>query len=152
MSEENYISSSQNINVNEIWEEALSKIAEKMTAISFDVWIKTIEPVEIKGNTLLLATPSLSSKKVLNKNYKSIITGCLNQVHSAITAVEFVIGSAQSELEEKEPEAEEEESNNNELTSYSFNPKYTFDNFVVGSSNQFVAAAAKAVAQNPGGK
>ena len=36
-------------------------------------------------------------------------------------------------------------------TSFSFNPKYTFDNYVIGGNNQFVAAAAKAVATNPGG-
>jgi len=151
MEEEDFIiSSSQNININEIWDKAMDLISNKLTAVSFDVWIKTIEPVELKGNCLVLATPSTSSKKVLKNNYKTIITGCLNETHSAITSVEFVIGSAESEL--KEPEVEEDTTQPEETTSYNFNPKYTFDSFVVGSSNQFVAAAAKAVAQNPGGK
>ena len=43
----------------------LTPFENKITAVSFDVWINTIEPVEIKGNTLVLATPSSSSKKVL---------------------------------------------------------------------------------------
>ena len=69
------ISSSQNIDINQIWEDAKKILAEKMTAISFDVWINTISPVEIKGNALVLATPSLSSKKMLLKSYKTKIAG-----------------------------------------------------------------------------
>lgn len=152
MEKEDFIvANSQTLNINDIWEKAMALISNKLTAVSFDVWIKTIEPVELKGNCLVLATPSISSKKVLQKNYKTIITGCLNEVHNAVSNVEFVVGSAESELKDEEPE-EETTSSSNELSSSSFNPKYTFDSFVVGSSNQFVAAAAKAVAQNPGGK
>ncbi len=148
-----YITSENKVDINEIWNNAKELIAndKKVTAISYDVWIKTLEPVEIKGNALVLATPSLSSKKYLLKNYKSKIASCLNQAYSSITDVEFVIGTSAEELRD-EPEAEETEEESSEITSYSFNPKYTFDSFVVGPSNQFVAAAAKAVAENPGGK
>ncbi len=148
MEEDFIVSNNSTIDIGKIWEAALQKIANEVTAISFDVWIKTIVPSEIKGNTLVLATPSLSSKKVLNNNYKTIITSCLNQVHSAITSVEFVIEDASIKEEEEKEEAPSED----ELVRSTFNPKYTFDNFVVGSSNQFVAAAAKAVSQNPGEK
>ena len=152
MEKEDFITSSaQSIDLNDIWEQAKKIIANKLPAVSFDVWINTIEPVEIKGNTLILATPSTSSKKVLKNNYKTIITSGLNEIHSAITSVDFVIGSAQEEIEETEPEPQVVQEKQ-ELTSSNFNPKYTFDSFVVGPSNQFVAAAAKAVAQNPGGK
>ena len=152
MDKEDYIvSSQQTINIKEIWEKATELIAKEMTSISYDVWIATLEPVELKGTTLILATPSLSSKKVLLKNnYTKIITSSLNKVHSAITNIEFVIGSAEEELAEPEDPEVEESHQTTELTSSNFNPKYTFDTFVVGSSNQFVAAASKAVAENPG--
>ncbi len=147
----NYIATaSQNLNIGKIWQDAMELISNEMTAISFDVWIKTIEPAELKDNTLVLATPSLSSKKVLTKNYKNIIISSVNKAHSAITSVEFVIANSEN-INEKEEE-EEQSTSTEELTSSVFNPKYTFDNFVVGSSNQFVAAAAKAVASNPGAK
>ena len=148
-----YITSENKLDINTVWNNAKDIIAndKKVSAISFDVWIKTLEPVEIKGNTLVLATPSLSSKKYLIKNYKTKISACVNQAYSSITDVEFVIGTSADELRD-EPEEEETEEPSNEITSYSFNPKYTFDTFVVGPSNQFVAAAAKAVAENPGGK
>lgn len=154
--EEDYIvASTQNMNINEIWQEAMELISRDMTAVGFDVWIKTIEPIDVKGNNMVLATPSLSSKGVLTNNYKKIIINGLNKVHSAITGVEFVVGNAKTEVEEVQEEIQEPEvqqQQQQELSSSTFNPKYTFDSFVVGSSNQFVEAAAKAVAQNPGGK
>lgn len=147
--QDDLILSSNNINLTDIWERAMDKISGQMTAISFDVWVKVLKPVELKGNTLVLATNSTSCKNVLSqRDYKKIITSCLNEVHSAITSVEFIVESGEQEPEKVEEKHEEKE----ELVSSTFNPKYTFDNFVVGSSNQFVAAAAKAVAQNPGGK
>ena len=147
------ISSGQNIDITEIWQKALNVISssKNISSVVFDVWIETLEPVEIKGNTFVLATPSISSKKrLMSSEIKKAIVSALNQVHSAVTAVEYVVGSAEEQLKEEEPQ--KEEGFTEELVCSSFNPKYTFDSFVIGSSNQFVAAAAKAVADNPAGK
>jgi len=147
------IASGQNVSVQTVWDNALRQISlsQNISAVVYDVWIATLEPVEIKGNAFVLATPSISSKKrLMSADIKKTITAALNSVQNSITSVEFIVGSAKEELkeeEEKEPELAEEEG----ITS-SFNPKYTFDTFVIGSSNQFVAAAAKAVADNPAGK
>ena len=76
MEKEDFIAlSGQNIDIADVWEQAKKLIANKLTAVSFDVWINTIEPVEMKGNCLVLATPSTSSKKVL-KNHSMV---CLYQ-------------------------------------------------------------------------
>ena len=147
------ISSGQNIDITEIWKKALNVISssKNISSVVFDVWIETLEPVEIKGNTFVLATPSISSKKrLMSSEIKKAIVSAINQVHSAVTAVEYVVGSAEEQLKEEEPQ--KEEGFTEELVCSSFNPKYTFDSFVIGSSNQFVAAAAKAVADNPAGK
>lgn len=143
-----------NLNIKEVWQKATKLIGEKMSSVTFQVWVETLEPIELKGSTLVLATPSKSSKNVLQQadNIK-IITSCLNQTHSAITNVEYVIGSAKEHLNDEEPAPVVEENNSSaSIESSNFNPKYTFDNFVIGDSNQFVAAAAKAVAEHPGGK
>ena len=155
MDKEDFIvSSPQTIDIKQTWQQALRLIENDMSSTSFEVWVQTLEPVDLKGNTLVLATPSISSKKILTqKSYTNTITSCLNKIHSAITSIEFIVGSSQNELEDEAPqETEIVQEKEHELQSSNFNPKYTFDNFVVGSSNQFVAAAAKAVAQNPGGK
>ena len=148
----NFIDSSNiKLDLNKIWEDAKNLIVTKVAGVSYDVWINTLEPVDIKDNTLVLATTSTSSQNVLNKNYKTKIAAACNEAHSSITNVEFVIANQQNE----EQQIEENKINiiidkKPHMESSSFNPKYTFDNFVVGSSNQFVAAAAKAVAERPG--
>ena len=153
--EEFILSSNQNVNIKEIWQKATALICKQMSTLSFEVWVETLEPVELKGSTFVLATPSKSSKNVLlSKENVKIITSSLNEVHSAITSVEYVIGSASEELKDNEPEKTPavEENSSTTIESSNFNPKHTFDSFVIGDSNQFVAAAAKAVAENPGKK
>lgn len=143
------------VNINRIWQDALEEISKNVSIVSFDVWIKTLEVTDLKGNTLVLATNSTTGKKTLTKDYKDIIVSCLNKVHSAIIDVEFVVSNQTMEEpadEEVEPIAEKKAVAQPKVAArtFAFNPKYTFDTFVVGPSNQFVTAAAKSVAENPG--
>lgn len=155
MKTEDFISTT-NVSLSEIWPDILDEIAKNTSTISFDVWIKTLEIVDIKENVLVLSTPTKSSKSILQKKYKNIVIKAANKFYSAITDVEFIIKDAEEIKEEtddspsspiyvdkNEPGSFESE------TSFSFNPKYTFDSFIVGGSNQFAAAAAKAVASEP---
>lgn len=143
-----YYENNIEVNLNKIWQEALEEISKNVSIVSFDVWIKTLEVTDLKGNTLVLATTSTSGKQTLTKNYKDVIVASLNKVHPAIVDVEFVVLNSTNEEEVKKeaPVVKPKVSTNN----MTFNPKYTFDTFVVGPSNQFVTAAAKSVAENPG--
>ena len=145
-----YYEESTDLNINKIWQDALEEIAKGVSIISFDVWIKTLDVVDLKGNTLVLATSSNSGKQTLEKNYKDIIISGLNKIHSAIGNVEFIVPN--QEEKPQEPAATIDEPSKTKLLqkSNNFNPKYTFDTFVIGPSNQFVTAAAKSVAENPG--
>ena len=155
MNEENFIDSSNiQVDLNHIWAEAKNNVSTQVSGVSYDVWIDTLEPVDLKGNTLVLATPSTSSQNVLKQRYKTKIAGACNKAHSAITDVEFIVKSQDDEDSQIQTDTVNTTNivvdKKPTLTSSSFNPKFTFDNFVVGSSNQFVAAAAKAVAERPG--
>ena len=141
------------LNLNKIWQDALEEISKSVSMISFDVWIKTLDVVDLKDNTLVLSTSSNSGKQTILKNYKDIIVAGINKVHSAISDVEIVVEN--EEDQEKEEDAAnvqkpERKKVTKVVSSFPFNPKYTFDTFVVGPSNQFVTAAAKSVAENPG--
>ncbi len=159
MKTEDFISTT-NVSLAEIWPEILEEIAKNTSTISFDVWIKTLEIVDIKENILVLSTPTKSSKSILQKKYKKIIIESANKIYAAISDVEFVIQDA-VEVEEETIEAidtpvyvdkNDPGSFDSGEHSFSFNPKYTFDSFIVGGSNQFAAAAAKAVATEPSSK
>ncbi len=148
------IASGKNVDINEIWKKALEilQTSKKISQVAYEVWIVTLEPVDIKGNTFVLSAPSISHKKrIATAEIKKEITSALNQTHSSITAVDFVVKNGKEEYETEQPLEISKESSS-ETVSSSFDPKYTFDTFVVGSSNQFVTAAAKAVAENPAGK
>lgn len=160
MENEDFISSS-NIDIHEIWECILEEIEKtSISAMSFDIWIKTLKIVDIRENTIILTTPTKSSEKVLLSKYKKDIIASANKVYSAITNLKILV-------EENEQVEEPEEDNKPQERVYvdenapkskpieagcSFNPKYTFDSFIVGGSNQFAEAAAKAVAEEPGTK
>ena len=147
----NYYQSENELNINKIWQEALEEIAKGMSIISFDVWIKTLEVIDVKDNTFVLATSSNSGKQTILKNYKDQIVAGLNKIHGAITDVEIVVQDEnKNQSEAQETPSAAPKATNKTLTSSVFNPKYTFDTFVIGPSNQFVVAAAKSVAENPG--
>ncbi len=156
MKSEDFISTN-NVSVNEIWPSILDEIAKNTSTISFDVWIKTLEIEDIKENVLVLSTPTKGSKSILQKQYKKLIVSSANKIYSAITDVEFIIKDSEEEVSQNNEDRQspvyvdkENPGSFEEETSFSFNPKYTFDSFIVGGSNQFAAAAAKAVATKPG--
>ena len=158
MENEDFISST-NIDISEIWQETLEEIAKNTSAFSFDVWIKTLEIVDIKENTIVLETSTRSSKDLLLKKYKKLIIEAANKAYSAITNLEIIVKDETREEETPEPQEKktkervyvDKEKPEPENT-FHFNPKYTFENFIVGGSNQFACAAAKAVAEEPGTK
>ena len=90
MKTEDFISTT-NVNLNEIWPNILDEIAKNTSTISFDVWIKTLEIVDIKENILVLSTPTKSSKSILQKKYKNMIIKSANKIYGAITDVEFIV-------------------------------------------------------------
>lgn len=141
------------INLDTFWQEVQEKISREMTAISFDVWIKTLEPVSLQQNTLVVSTPSASSKNVVLNNYKTLIEQKMQEVHPAINKLDVVISTEEEPIKETHATASVKVLETPTVLQDKksmFNPKYTFDTFVVGSSNQFAVAAAKAVAENPG--
>ncbi len=150
------IPASKKKSVNDIWEEAKLSIAKDITAISFDVWIKTLEPVDIIDDTLCLCASSTSGKNIILKNqtYYDSILRAIKDLVPTVTKLELVVrdeGDKPQTVTEIEKRPARMAKQPEKPTSFSFNPKYTFDNYVIGGNNQFVAAAAKAVATNPGG-
>ena len=164
MENEEFITST-NINLDTLWQNILDEISKGISAISFDVWIQSLELEVLQDNILVLSTPTKSSKDVLLKNYSNVILDAAKKVYSNIAAIEIIVKDEPEEAPKKEKDSEETkervyvtestkttDSTPAEAIKTYFNPKYTFENFVVGSSNQFACAAAKAVAEDPGTK
>ena len=137
-----------------LWEQILSELETVTNLASYEVWLKTLEPLEIFENTLILATPTKMSQDILNTKYLSHIEEALSKINPRLSTIKIMtieeskeyVNSHVMPKSEVAIDAESEV----ETAAPMLNEKYTFDSFVVGKSNQFVHAAARAVCDNPG--
>ena len=134
--------------VKDLWEKVLSKLEMLVTVVSFDLWFKTMEVVDFTNNTLYLCASSSFAKNQITKNHYQILKDSIESVYGQDIKFEIMELQEKEEYLKQNKPAENLEVENNEQSQ--FNEKYTFDNFVVGKSNQFVYAAARSVAENPG--
>ena len=124
------------------------------TAVSFDLWIRPLEVLEFKDyNTLILVASSTTAKNQLLKNHKIQLQNAINEVFNDNINFEILDQNEKDEyIKTNTPAKNQKVEEEGNKANSNFNEKYTFDNFVVGKSNQFVYAAAKSVAENPGQK
>jgi chromosomal replication initiator protein len=145
------------INLNLLWEDAKNRLSATIQAISFEVWIQKLEPVCFVKNQLVLLTNSKNAKQTIDKNYLDKIIAAIKEINPVIENV-IIITENQKEqyLTQQDFVMDDQfvvkETKKAQNIGPKFLPKYTFENFVVGKSNEFACAAAQAVASNPGTK
>ena len=131
----------------EIWERAKALLREEMASVSFSTWIdQPIMPVYVQDDTLALEVVSEFNEKTIRTRYLKMITEAVSQAcgrEMTVKLIDYKERIAWQESQKKEESAPLPGVNN-------FNPKSTFDTFVVGSSNRFAHAASLAVAEAPG--
>ena len=129
------------MNETAIWEKAQGLLRDEMSEPSFDTWISPLNVLKLRGDALYIDTTSDFIKKHILMRYSMLITSAVSQAAGRSLRVEFV---TPQEAETLFPRTD-----NPVTASFSLNPKYTFDTFVVGNSNRFARAAALAVAEAP---
>ena len=129
------------MNETAIWEKAQGLLRDEMSEPSFDTWISPLNVLKLRGDALYIDTTSDFIKKHILMRYSMLITSAVSQAAGRSLRVEFV---TPQEAETLFPRTD-----NTVTASFSLNPKYTFDTFVVGTSNRFARAAALAVAEAP---
>ena len=132
-----------------IWQQILEKLQIRISSVSFMLWIKTIKPLEIDDNgNFVIAAQSVSAKNQILRNFADKITDCAFEVLQK--PIKLVVLDQNEEIEYLKNSKVEEQNVIEKQDKNPFKEEFTFDNFVVGKSNQFVYTAAQAVAQNPG--
>lgn len=126
--------------VNDVWESVLKLLSTQLTATSIDTWFEECKPVEITDTRFVIHTPSTFKRNIINQRFASAITDALSNLFSCPFELVVLAGDEIDEYVKAAPE--------NDLPEMA---GYTFDNFIVGSSNKYPHAAALAVADNPGG-
>jgi len=141
-----------------LWKNCLEEIEKRVLPENFNTWFTPTYPCSKDDEALTIAVPNRFFKECLMENYLDLIRNALEKVSSRKLDVRFEVhqgGKSDIGLEE-EGEMEEEEAVYPAIArpvpsarNAFLNPKYLFDNFVVGPNNQFAHAACQAVASNP---
>lgn len=143
--------------MNQIWKKTVALLKEKISEQNINTWIKPIVLINIDNNHIETEVPNKFIKDWVKDNYKLLIEESFRELgyedHKLVIKINKNIKKVVEEETEPEPVKKEatrqvrEETDDIEISN--INPKYTFDTFVSGSSNQFAHAAALAVSNNP---
>ena len=143
------------LKIDQIWKNILLEAEAKTTTLAYDLYINSLSPVGIYRDRLILLAETRAIKNIVDNNYKDVLKKCTNLVFPSIVDVEII---TEDELEhvgnvEKEVDIPVSPNYVNDTEDkVSFVSAYTFENFVVGKSNEYAHAVARAVADNPGTK
>jgi chromosomal replication initiator protein len=125
------------------WEKVLNKVEENVSAQSFNTWFKPTQFVRREGAALYIRVPNSFFRDWLNEHIDVVLNAAKSAEVGDINVVYMI------EESPVKPGPPSQGSLDFESIDNTLNPKYMFDTFVVGSSNQFAHAAALAVAERP---
>ncbi|MDW7740506.1 MAG: chromosomal replication initiator protein DnaA [Bacillota bacterium] len=152
-----------NSQINEIWQLTLAELSKDLNKPSFETWFNLTKPVSLDNQCFVIEVPNDFTKEWFETRYRDQIVRALKEITTEDYKVNFVINS---EFQETVLPAVQNEnlfpnsnppparyagqsSQTNNVFVPSFNPRYTFDTFVVGSCNRLSHAASLAVAESP---
>ncbi len=146
--------------MNKLWQDTLSQLESNLNPQHFNTWIKPLKLVKIEQGNVILEVPNRFILDWVRDNYAHLIQKILIELSAVNYNLQITVaGQAKAVMPARTPAAEEKHSANIPLQGNSLknghsndvnlNKKYTFEEFVSGSSNQFACAAAVAVANNP---
>jgi len=161
-----------------VWTACMDQIKERVNSQSFKTWFEPIVPQELDSGALTVQVPSQFFYDWLDEHYCTIINSTITDVLGKNARLEYSIRTEESPqdleyvppvhpvrpsrpalqsrfestapLRPPEPPLLRSEPVTMNFQSF-LNPRYTFDNYIKGDSNQLARAAASAVANNPGG-
>ena len=129
----------------EQWENILGDVEKKLHGRDFSTWIEnrlSFVSCDNNNGVLCLGVDSDFHKAQLEYKYVSVIEHAASEVFGLPLRVRFLLPGEEATIKTHSFQADDKE--------IIFNPRYTFDNFIVGDNSRFAARAAEAVAQAPG--
>ncbi len=143
------------VKLNQIWNNILLETETKVSTLGYDLYINTLSPVGIYKDRLILMAESRALKNIVDNKYKDAIKKSMSKVFPSLVDVEIITEDDVDNITNLDTEVDipvTEEYMDDTDPGSQFMEQYTFNNFVVGKSNEYAAAVCKAVADNPGSK
>lgn len=123
-----------------VWKNTLQVLSQTLTSTTIHTWFEDVTAVSMEGDTLILLVPEPFKRDIIAQRYKDEVEKALSELFSQTLTIRLV----------DEEEAKGWQSGEHQKSFLPGAEDYTFDKFVVGSSNRFAYNAAKKVSENPG--
>ncbi|MEW6584935.1 MAG: chromosomal replication initiator protein DnaA [Nitrospirota bacterium] len=136
--------------LDEIWNTALSRIEGRVGNSLTDLWFRPMKLSQVKEQGVTLEIPNRFFRDWIEDNYPDIVTETVGTVLGYPVSVRYRVAEKMDPAVKKMDMRLESRRQKLASRGIYLNPKYTFETFVIGPSNQFAQAAAKAVAEAPG--
>lgn len=128
---------------NEKWNKVMQQIKTTTTQLSYSTWFEPVVLTSVNEDKKIIniEVPNSLVLKVINDRYLRLLKNSVSEVYGGSYEISFSLPEA--DVKPKNIAFKEYEDE------FYFNPRYTFDNFVVGDHNKYAHAAAVAVAESP---
>ena len=146
----------------EIWSSAQDQLRSMLSADTFNLWFAPLRATGFEGDFVVLEVSNDFCEVWLKDNYQGLLQDVLSTAAARQLRAKFIVANGHSTLaapaaakkvepaSKPKPAALTPQDRATGNSEWSFNPKNTFETFVVGNNNNFARAAAKAVADAPG--
>jgi chromosomal replication initiator protein len=130
--------------MNTVCSEIKSRLEQSLSEDNYRTWIEPIRFLQYSGGICTIVVPNAFFRDWIVENFESLFKSLLFELTNEEAKIEYFLKKEEAKIEKKNITLKKE------TRPDLFKPKYTFENFVVGASNQFANAACLAVANNPG--
>ncbi len=142
------------MNADQAWQSVLGQLQLDMPRASFDTWVRDTRPLSYDDGILTVGVSNAYARDWLDSRLSSTVSRLLIGILNSNVSVDFVVARAEDTLppddsESPTPDLIDIETPSSRSRNTSLNPRYTFENFVVGSGNRLAHAACLAVAEKP---
>ncbi|MFA5355065.1 MAG: chromosomal replication initiator protein DnaA, partial [Thermodesulfovibrionales bacterium] len=140
----------KDLEIDDVWAESLSRIKEKVGEGVFELWFRPMKLLQLKDSTAVIEIPNRFFREWVEDSYPTIISDVMEGTTGQRVTIKFKVSEKEDVALKRMDTRLEVRKNKLATKGIHLNPKYTFKNFVVGSSNQFAHAASMRVGENPG--
>jgi chromosomal replication initiator protein len=137
------------MSASNIWDSVLSRVEAKVNRHSFYTWFKPTSFVSDDGSLIRVRVPNSLFRDWLTKHYAAVLDEAFGEVNRSGATVVFITEDAPIEKSAPGEPPAEAPAADDEVSIGNLGPRYSFDTFIVGPSNQFAHAACRAVAEAP---
>ena len=135
------------MDINQIWSASLSYIQNEINSVvGYNTYIKDITPISYEDENFVIGVSNSIYKTMIELRYTDIIEKSISRITAQPVRLTIVL---KNEYKENKPANEIKKTDSHNVKN-NLNPRYTFDNFVVGSSNEYATAIAMSTAKYPG--